>query len=62
MLSIPAPAGAEETRGGAAIRGLHAHVLYTQAVLEGLCHPVYELDPEDLEHLSKRDWERAVQG
>ena len=57
------PLQVQKRRAGvAAIRGLHAHALYTQAVQEGLCHPVYEPDPEDLEHLSKRDWERAVQG
>ena len=44
-----------------AIRGLHAHALYLRSVSDGLCAPVYEPDPEDLEHFSKRAWEGAVQ-
>ena len=44
-----------------AIRGLRAHALYVDAVNKGLCLPVYEPDPEDIEHFSKRAWETAVQ-
>ena len=44
-----------------AIRGLRAHALYVDAVHKGLCLPVYEPDPEDIEHFSKRAWETAVQ-
>ena len=45
----------------AAIRALCAYELYAQAVVDKICLPIGEPDPEDVTLYSKREWEGAVQ-